>query len=131
MMCSGNAVSFHRQWFDSILNCVRKKTGLNVSADCDKGEFDWRAFGRFLYRFVFNLVHAYRFHAKQLDKFFKKLDNPEINRQFTYPLSFKDIENKQGNKILPPDFVFTSERPHYSLALFSSFICTCTTLAKT
>ena len=27
----------------------------------------------------------------------------------------------------PPDFVFTSERTYYSLALFSSFICTCTT----
>ena len=27
----------------------------------------------------------------------------------------------------PPDFLFTSERPHYSLALISSFICTCTT----
>ena len=26
-----------------------------------------------------------------------------------------------------PDFVFTSERPLHSLALFSSFICTCTT----
>ena len=28
--------------------------------------------------------------------------------------------------ISPPDFVFTIERPHYSLALFSSFIYTCT-----
>ena len=28
--------------------------------------------------------------------------------------------------MFPPDFVFTSERPHYSLALFSSFIYTCT-----
>ena len=26
------------------------------------------------------------------------------------------------------DFVFTSKRPQYSLALFSNFICTCTTL---
>ena len=29
-----------------------------------------------------------------------------------------------------PRFEFTSERPHYSLALFSSFICTCTTSKK-
>ena len=29
--------------------------------------------------------------------------------------------------MFPPDFVFTSERPHYSLALFSSFLCTRTT----
>ena len=29
--------------------------------------------------------------------------------------------------MFPPDFVFISERPLYSLALFSSFICTCTT----
>ena len=28
---------------------------------------------------------------------------------------------------MPTNFVFTSERPLYSLALFSSFICTCTT----
>ena len=49
-----------------------------------------------------------------------------------YPASFKNIENREGFQIgsqmrltFPPDFVFTSERPHYSLALFSSFICTC------
>ena len=30
----------------------------------------------------------------------------------------------------PQDIVFTTERPHYSLASFSSFICECTTLAK-
>ena len=27
----------------------------------------------------------------------------------------------QGHKIFPSGFVFSSERPHYSLALFSSF----------
>ena len=27
----------------------------------------------------------------------------------------------QGRKIFPSGFVFSSERPHYSLALFSSF----------
>ena len=36
----------------------------------------------------------------------------------------------QMSQIFPREFVFMSERPHYSLALFSSFICTCTTLAK-
>ena len=41
----------------------------------------------------------------------------------------------QMSQIPPPpppaqDFVFTTERPHHSLALFSSFICKCTTLAK-
>ena len=62
---------------------------------------------------------------KPLNSFFKKLDNPEINHQFTYPQGFKDIENKEGNgasnvtKCFPSDFVFSSERPHYSLALFS------------
>ena len=30
-------------------------------------------------------------------------------------------------QIFPP-ILFTGERPHYSLALFSNFICTCTTL---
>ena len=30
----------------------------------------------------------------------------------------------------PIVYKFTSERPHYSLALFSSFICTCTTSKK-
>ena len=30
------------------------------------------------------------------------------------------------NQLFPLDFVFTSERPHYSVALFSSFIYTCT-----
>ena len=34
---------------------------------------------------------------KPLNNFFKKLDNPEINHQFTYPQGFKDIENKEGN----------------------------------
>ena len=29
--------------------------------------------------------------------------------------------------MFPPDFVFISERPLYSLPLFASFICTCTT----
>ena len=73
---------------------------------------------------------------KPLNNFLKKLDNPEINHQFTYPQGFKDIENKEGHgasnvtKFFPSDFVFSSERPHYSLALFSSFIFTCTTLAK-
>ena len=73
---------------------------------------------------------------KPLNNFFKKLDNPEINHQLTYPQGFKDIENKEGNgasnvtKFFPSDFVFSSERPHYSLALFSSFIFTCTTCGK-
>ena len=88
--------------------------------------------------FVSNLAHAYNFTVilKPLNNFFKKLDNPEINHQLTYPQGFKDIENKEGNgasnvtKFFPSDFVFSSERPHYSLALFSSFIFTCTTLAK-
>ena len=29
--------------------------------------------------------------------------------------------------MFPPDFVFISERPLYSVPLFLSFICTCTT----
>ena len=29
-----------------------------------------------------------------------------------------------------PDFVFTSERPYYSLALFSRIICTCSLSKK-
>ena len=28
------------------------------------------------------------------------------------------------SQIFPPDFVFTSEHPHYSLALFASLFCT-------
>ena len=76
----------------------------------------------------------FAFFQKPLDNFFYKFDNPEINRQEIFPASFKNIENTEDFKIgpqiqpiFPPDFVFTSERPHYSLALFSSFICTCTT----
>ena len=30
------------------------------------------------------------------------------------------------SQIFPPDFVFTSEHPHYLLALFASFIYKCT-----
>ena len=76
----------------------------------------------------------FAFFQKPLDKFFYKFDNSEINRQEIFPASFKNIGNREGFQIgpqiwpiFPPDFVFTSERPHYSLALFSSFICTCTT----
>ena len=32
--------------------------------------------------------------------------------------------------IFPADFVFTSDHPYYSPVLYSSFISTCTTLAK-
>ena len=48
-----------------------------------------------------------------MDNLFRKLDNPEISHQFISPPSFKDIENN-----FSPRFVFSSERPHYSLALF-------------
>ena len=79
----------------------------------------------------------FAFFRKPLDKFLYKFDNPEINCQEIFPASFKNIENRKGFKIgpqiqpiFPPDFVFTSERPHYSLALFSSFICTCTTIKR-
>ena len=36
------------------------------------------------------------------------------------------------SQIPPPatDFVFTSEHPHYSLALFASFIYQCTNFSK-
>ena len=75
---------------------------------------------------------------KPLDNFLEKLDNPEINHQFILPPSFKDIENKERQlnwtsnvtNFPPPDFVFTSEHPHYSLALFASFIYQCTNSSK-
>ena len=46
------------------------------------------------------------------------LQMPQIPHPHPHPLTH------------PQDFVFTTERPHYSLASFSSFICECTTLAK-
>ena len=51
----------------------------------------------FFTTFICNLVHAYKFHGnlKTAKQFFKKLDNPEINHQFTLPPSFKDIEHKE------------------------------------
>ena len=94
----------------------------------------------FITIFVCNLVHTDKFHGnlKPPDNFLKILHSLETNHQLISPPSFKDIENKEGNYMglqmfqpptpPPPDFVFTSERPHYSLALFSSFIGTCTTI---
>ena len=94
----------------------------------------------FITIFVCNLVHTDKFHGnlKPSDNFLKILDNLETNHQLMSSPSFKDIENKEGNYMglqmfqphpppPHPDFVFTSERPHYSLALFSSFVGTCTT----
>ena len=45
-----------------------------------------------------------------------------IKMKISYDLGFIAV----GVSNIAPDFVFTSERPHYSLALFSSFIYTCT-----
>ena len=48
-----------------------------------------------------------------------------IKMKISYDLGFIAIGVAMATNF-PPDFVFTSERPHYSLALFSSFIYTCT-----
>ena len=79
----------------------------------------------------------FAFSKKPLHKFFYKFDNHEINCQQIHPASFKNIENREGFEIgpqiwpiSPPDSVFTSERPYYSLALFSRIICTCTLSKK-
>ena len=82
---------------------------------------------------ICSMSKNFAFFQKLPDKFFYKFDNSEINRREIFPASFKNIENREGfqigpqiQPIFPPNFVFTSERPHYSLALFSSFIYTCT-----
>ena len=45
---------------------------------------------------IWPMPKNFAFFQKQLDKFFYKFDNPEINRQEIFPASFKDIENREG-----------------------------------
>ena len=61
---------------------------------------------------------------KPMDNLFKKLDNPEISHQFISPqvsrtLKTRKAMNRDSNVTnFYPRFVFSSERPHYSLTLF-------------
>ena len=47
----------------------------------------------------FNLVHAYKFHGylkTAQEVFLKTWQSRDLKHQFTSPLSFKDIETKEG-----------------------------------
>ena len=136
-MRSGNAVSSHSGLIPSE-TAHEKRGGLLRPIARRKNLISLRS-ASFFTNFVSNLVHAYKFHGNLKIAFLKKLDNPEINHQFTCTLRASRFQGhwKQGrqwgfkcHKIFPSGFVFSSEHPHYSLALFSGFIFTCTTWAK-
>ena len=82
---------------------------------------------------IWSMPTIFAFFKKPLDKFFINSTIPRsIDKKYSLPV-LRTLKTgkafKQGLKysqFFPPDFVFTSERPHYSLALFSSFIYTCT-----
>ena len=85
---------------------------------------------------IWSIPTNFALFQKLRDKFFYKLDNLEIICQYI-PCKFQE-HWKQGRLLnrasersnFLPRFEFTSDRPHYSLALFWSFICTCTTSKK-
>ena len=45
---------------------------------------------------IWSMPTNFAFFKKQLDKFFYKFDNLEINRQEILPASCKNIENREG-----------------------------------
>ena len=83
---------------------------------------------------IWSMPTNFEFFKKPLDNIF--FINSTISRSIVNEYSLQVSRTlKTGkafkwdlkyNQFFPPDFVFTSERPHYSLALFSSFIYTCT-----
>ena len=83
--------------------------------------------------FARNLVHTYQFQNRSMKFLILLTITRSIVNKYTLQVSRTLKTGKAFKKGLkynqfPPDVVFTSERPHYySLALFSSFICTCTT----
>ena len=44
---------------------------------------------------IWSMPKNFAFFQKLLDKFFYRLDNPEVNRQEIFPASFKNIENRE------------------------------------
>ena len=126
--------SFISQWFNSIENCVQKKG--NCSGRSRVRRILLACIQPLLLQFfdiIWSMPTNLAFFKKPLDIFLINVKIPRsIVSEYTLRVSrtLKTVKAfKQGlkyNQFFPPDFVFTSERPHYSLALFSSFICTCT-----
>ena len=83
---------------------------------------------------IWSMPTIFAFFKKPLDKFFINFAIPrsivykytlQVLRTLKTEKAFKQGLRYSNIQIFPPDFVFTSERPHYSLALFPRFICTC------
>ena len=52
-------------------------------------------------RVIWSMSTNFAFFKKPLDNFFQKFAHPEINRQYMYPASFKNIENREDFQIGP------------------------------
>ena len=92
---------------------------------------------RFLH-VIWSMPTNFSLFKKPLDKFFLYTCKSPDQSSISVPCKFQE-HWKQGrllnnvlkyNQFFPSDFMFKIERPHYSLALFSSFKCRCTTSKK-
>ena len=97
-MRSGNAVSSHSGLIPSE-TAHEKRGGLLRPIARRKNLISLRS-ASFFTNFVSNLVHAYKFPGNLKIAFFKKLDNPEINHQFTCTLRASRFQGhwKQGRQ---------------------------------
>ena len=140
MISFGNAASSHSGLIP--LKASKKRGELLWAIGSKKNfiNFHSTAFVAVLAR---NLVHAYKFCICKTNRWINFFINLKIPRSINIPCKFQEhckqgrLLNRTSNMTNfppppppPPDFVFTSERPHYLLALFSSFICTCTFSTK-
>ena len=110
MRSFGNAASSHSGLIP--LKTSYNKRGELLWAIVSETNFINLHSAAFVTVFARSLVHAYKFCI------FKK-----ISRTLKTGKAVK--QDLKYDQFFPPVFVFTSEHPQYSLALFSSLICTC------
>ena len=133
MISFGNAASSHSGLIP--LKTAYKKRGELLWAIASKKNFINLHSATFVTVFARNLVHGHKFRIFQKTArwIFWQIWQSRNQLSINIPCKFQEhwkqrrFLNRASNITnFSPDFVFTSERPRYSLALFSSFICTCT-----
>ena len=137
MISFGNAASSHSGLIP--LKTAYKKRGELLWAIASKKNFINLHSAAFVTVFARNLVHAYKFHIiqKTLDKFclyaWQSRDQLSVNIPCKFQKKWKQgrLLNRASNMTnFPTRFCVYKWASHYSLALFSSFKCTCTTSKK-